>query len=292
MSNQKYRDSIFRHYFSEDKARLLTLLNALLGTDSTDPNEIEINTLEGAFLSSFKNDISCIFRGQFIVLLEHQSTLNDNMPTRLLIYFVELMKQYIGDLKKLLRPKLIKIPSPRFFVLYNGREPAAEAKFLSLADALGDEQWLKIKVEFLNINEGQNAERIARSRHLMQYCVFVNRVERDRRAGVSLQKAIEDAVHYCVEHDIMTEYLTAHLWEVENMNWYEFTDEEIQKAMLTYEREEGREEGRAEGLAEGRNEALIGSIRNLMETMSLTAQQAMTALKIPSTEQSKYLALI
>ncbi len=229
MSNQKYRDSIFRHYFSEDKTRLLTLLNALLGTDSTDPNEIEINTLEGAFLSSFKNDISCIFRGQFIVLLEHQSTLNDNMPTRLLIF---------------------------------------------------------------NINEGQNAERIARSRHLMQYCVFVNRVERDRRAGVSLQKAIEDAVHYCVEHDIMTEYLTAHLWEVENMNWYEFTDEEIQKAMLTYEREEGREEGRAEGLAEGRNEALIGSIRNLMETMSLTAQQAMTALKIPSTEQSKYLALI
>ncbi len=288
MSDKKYRDSIFRHYFSEDKRRLLSLLNALLGTDATDPDEIVINTLEGSFLGSPKNDISCIFRGQIIVLIEHQSTLNENMLTRLLIYFVELMKQYIGDLKLLLRPQLIKIPSPRFFVVYNGRQPALEKNFLSLRAALGDEDWLKMKVEFLNVNEGKNQEIIARSKHLMYYCAFVNQVEKARRAKVPLQEAIIEAVHYCLEHDIMTEYLTAHLWEVQSMHWYEFDEEEVQKALLKYEREDGRKEG----LEEGRKESDLRSIRNLMETMSLTVQQAMDALKIPTDEQKKYLTLI
>ena len=62
--------------------------------------------------------------------------------------------------------------------------------------------------------------------------------------------------------------------------------------------EEAREDGLAQGLAEGRAEghqqglthATLTSIRNLMDTVHWTAQQAMDALKIPSNEQSKYLA--
>lgn len=51
---------------------------------------------------------------------------------------------------------------------------------------------------------------------------------------------------------------------------------------------EGRAEGRAEGHTEGIVQATLSSIRNLMETMHLTVQQAMDALKIPASEQEKY----
>ena len=51
-------------------------------------------------------------------------------------------------------------------------------------------------------------------------------------------------------------------------------------------------EGRREGRSEGRCEGKVESIRNLMESMSLTAEQAMKALKIPAGEFGKYMTLL
>ena len=51
---------------------------------------------------------------------------------------------------------------------------------------------------------------------------------------------------------------------------------------------EGRREGRSEGRREGKAEA----IRSLMESMSMTAEQAMKALKIPAGEFGKYMTLL
>ena len=51
-------------------------------------------------------------------------------------------------------------------------------------------------------------------------------------------------------------------------------------------REAGREEGREEGIDQSR----IESIKSLMRTLKLSAQQAMDALGIPLSEQSRYLS--
>lgn len=48
-----------------------------------------------------------------------------------------------------------------------------------------------------------------------------------------------------------------------------------------------RDEGRAEGREEGREMSLVMSIRNLMESMAWTSDQAMDALKIPASEREK-----
>ena len=56
--------------------------------------------------------------------------------------------------------------------------------------------------------------------------------------------------------------------------------------------QEERDDARKEGIAEGIDFAIVNSIRNLMETVGWTEQQAMDALKIPVSEQSKYVALI
>ena len=47
-----------------------------------------------------------------------------------------------------------------------------------------------------------------------------------------------------------------------------------------------REEGREEGIDQSR----VESIKNIMETLEFTAEQAMNALKIPKGEQAKYMA--
>ena len=59
---------------------------------------------------------------------------------------------------------------------------------------------------------------------------------------------------------------------------------------------EGLAEGKAEGLAEGKAEGLAEGkaedVKNLMETMNITAEQSMKALKIPDVDFAKYLSLL
>ena len=55
-------------------------------------------------------------------------------------------------------------------------------------------------------------------------------------------------------------------------------------------RQKGLDEGHQEGFREGADQKCPENIRSLMESMKLTAKQAMEALKIPESEQSKYIA--
>ena len=52
----------------------------------------------------------------------------------------------------------------------------------------------------------------------------------------------------------------------------------------------GISQGITQGITQGVAMAKEESIRNLMETMKWTAEQAMAALKIPDSEQATYLA--
>ena len=61
---------------------------------------------------------------------------------------------------------------------------------------------------------------------------------------------------------------------------------------LQWDEEAARKFYESEARAEGQEQERISSIRNLMETVGWTAQQAMEALKIPAAEQGRYAALI
>jgi len=118
-ANKKYRDSVFRDYFNEPN-RLLSLCNAILGTDYKNSQKLSINTLEGIFFDNQKNDISCVIENNFLVLIEHQTTVNENMPFRCLSYVAEIMNNLIVDKDKLYHKALIRSPAPRFYVFYDG----------------------------------------------------------------------------------------------------------------------------------------------------------------------------
>ena len=66
----------------------------------------------------------------------------------------------------------------------------------------------------------------------------------------------------------------------------------LSKGVREKGRAEGRAKGRAKGRAEGRADGILSSIKNLMETMNLSIEQAMAALKVPETERQKYIALL
>ena len=257
---RNYKDTIFRMLF-KDKENLLSLYNALNKTGYTDVDRLEITTLENAIYMNYKNDVSFVFDFE-LMLYEHQSTMNPNMPLRDLFYVADILQKRTYD-KDLYGSKLIMIPSPRFVVFYNGTEPRPERQTLKLSDAYEKKQEspeLELNVTVYNINYGCNAEIMDACRTLKEYAMYVERV-RTYAKQMPLAKAVERAVDYCIEADILSEFLRENRAEAIKVSIYEY-DEELHFRTL---REEGREEGLAEGLEQG--ERRLARVNQLHSTL-------------------------
>ena len=63
--NRTYKSTIFIRLL-EDKGKLLQVYNALNGTHYTDPDLLEINTLENAIYMAMKNDVSFLIDSRLI----------------------------------------------------------------------------------------------------------------------------------------------------------------------------------------------------------------------------------
>ena len=69
---RKYKDRLFQRVF-QDKKDLLDLYNAINGTCHSNPDDLEITTLEDVIFMSMKNDKSFIISST-MNLYEHQTT--------------------------------------------------------------------------------------------------------------------------------------------------------------------------------------------------------------------------
>ena len=239
---RNYKDSIFRMLF-KDKRNLLSLYNALNKTDYTDVERLEITTLEKAVYMNYKNDVSFVFDFE-LMLYEHQSTVNPNMPLRDLFYVADILQKRTYD-KDLYGSKLISIPSPRFVVFYNGTDPQPERQVLKLSDAYEKKQEhpeLELTVTMYNINYGCNEEIMDACKTLKEYAMYVERV-RSYAKQMLLAEAVEKAVDDCIAEGILSEFLRKNRAEAIKVSIYEY-DEELHFKTLF---EEGVEAGMERG---------------------------------------------
>lgn len=86
--NRNYKSSIFAMLFS-DRKELLGLYNAVSGKHYSDPELLEVNTLENAIYMAIRNDLSFVIDSR-LSLYEHQSTYSPNLPLRMLMYLADL----------------------------------------------------------------------------------------------------------------------------------------------------------------------------------------------------------
>ena len=110
-----YKDSVFVTIF-HDKAKLIELYNALFDTYYDENTPIDIVTIKDVLFRTLKNDVAFVLGGRSVVLVEHQSSINENMPLRDLMYISTVLKRMI-DTTRLYREKRLKIPHPSFVVL-------------------------------------------------------------------------------------------------------------------------------------------------------------------------------
>ncbi|MCM1127983.1 MAG: hypothetical protein NC429_16135 [Lachnospiraceae bacterium] len=249
--NQK--DTIFRMLFRE-KENALDLYNALNKTAYTDVDKLEITTLENTVYMKFKNDVSFVF-GFELMLYEHQSTVNPNMPLRDLIYVTDLLKGRIST-DDLYKSSLIKLPVPRFVVFYNGTEPQPEEQTLRLSDAYekrtgGPELELTVKV--YNVNLGHNPELLEACSLLKEYAQYVERVRKYTAEGLTFAEAVEQAIDDCIRDGILADFLSKNRAEATAVCIYEYNEE----LHLKNVRNEGIQQGIQYGIEQGEEQKLI-----------------------------------
>ena len=107
-----------------------------------------------------------------------------------------------------------------------------------------------------------------------------------------LEQAVEMAITYCIQHDILSAFLSEHRTEVMSMSIFEYNQEQHFRQIAEENMAAGWEKGRIVGEAEGEHKATLMNIKSLTETLGLTIEQALNALKIPENEQEKYTKLL
>ena len=279
---REHKDTIFRMLFKKKK-NLLSLYNALNETAYTSTKGLKVTTLENAVYMNYKNDVSFIFDYE-LMLYEHQSTNNPNMPLRNLIYVTTVLKGLIN--KDELYSKFIQLPAPRFVVFYNGEGNKSDKEVLKLSDAYQKHQEqpeLELIVTVYNINYGHNPQLLEACRLLKEYSQFVSIVRdytKDCREKAATKEAIEKAIDHCIGNNILRDFLLKSKTEATDMCLYEFDEEKY----LESKQDEAYKTGLEQGIEQGRKQGLEQGIKQGEDLLSALIQRLIADGRIKDIE--------
>ncbi len=283
----KIRDRLFIAIFGKDNERSkrwrLDLYNVLNGTNYTDPNALELNTIENVIYIKMYNDVSFLVDSQ-MTLYEQQSTPNSNMPLRGFFYFAQLYQKHLAkkDLN-LHRSSLIKIPNPRFIVFYNGDTKRKERYELKLSSAFeikdnsGKFEWT---ADVININQGANESLVKKCSALYDYIRLVGRISSNKKNGMKIGQAVREAVDWAIKEDFLEGFVKEQKEEIIAMCLTEYDEESAIRGW----KQDGIEMGRQEKAVEAARSFYANgvSIDIIAKSLNMTQDQVKEIVAEPA----------
>lgn len=221
-TTRNYKDSLFVDLFAkcpEAKKNFISLYNALHGTKlKPSKTKIEPVVLGKTIYTGRYNDVSMLVDGKIIVLVEHQSTINENMPLRFLEYVSRIYEKLI-PLEKRYAHRAISLPRPEFYVFYNGIQEYPAEKTLKLSGTFlktaETDFSLELSVKVYNINRKEFSSVLEKCPPLRGYAMLVQYAKKAKSAGI--WDWLTHAVQRCIKEGILVEYLKQNSTEVINM---------------------------------------------------------------------------
>ena len=290
-TNRNYKDSVFVDLFAHDinaKENFISLYNALHGTNlDAKTTDVQPVMLERVLYMKYYNDIAMLIDGKIVILIEHQSTINQNMPFRFLEYIARIYEKITTKDEKFGR-KLVKLPVPEFYVFYNGKDDYSTESVMKLSDAfmqLGGELKnqlenanypLEISVKVININVDKENPILKRCEALKQYSKFIEQVRCNIENAVP--EPFTTAIKEAIKKGFLSDYLNRKSTEVQNMLLAEYdydTDIAVQ-----------RKEAFEDGMSQGEHKKAIETAKKFL-AMGLSIEQVAdgTGLSIEEIEK-------
>ena len=279
-ANQKrdYKSSLFVNMFGRNvnaKEYFLSLYNAIHDTDFK-IGEVEIKpvTLENVVYNNIENDVSMEINDSIVVLAEHQSTINNNMPFRCLEYLVAHYNRFFTDNDKY-NTKEIKLPRPECYVFYNGDDAFPQEKIMRLSDAFKDIKHpsslkelpkslsLDLSVKIYNINKEANHPILQKCEALLAYSNFTEYARIGKRNGE--KNPPKYALNKCRQGKLLTEYFNNLSKEEQSMIFGEWDQEkfiEVQKKIAA-------------------EDARIANAKNLLQKANLSPEMIADCCSLP-----------
>ena len=119
-----------------------------------------------------------------------------------------------------------------------------------------------------------------------QYVTFTKIYTEQLKKHGRTREAIEETINICKDEDVLKEYLSSHEGEVHDIMFSLFDDEQILNATLRDYEKKGMEKG----VKKGREEGILKTIRAMMSSLHLTAEQAINAANVPENERKAYIS--
>ena len=290
--NEEVKDGLFTDLFGRDrtaKENFISLYNALNGT-ALRPEETELipETIDNVMYMGIRNDVAMRVNGKVVVLVEHQSTINRNMPLRMLSYLARIYERIVPARKKYYRG-MVKVPMPEFYVMYNGKDDWPAEGEMRLSEAFLEPDGgkpsgapLELVVKVYNINPGKGDALLGKCEVLDHYSVLIALAREAEEKGQ--EEPLTWAVKEGIRRGILPGYLERKASEVVNMLTMEYNYADDVAAQ--------REESLAEGMRLGEEKGRMETIRLMMGNMNLTFAQVMDALKIEPSERDRLASLL
>lgn len=126
---------------------------------------------------------------------------------------------------------------------------------------------LECVAHIININDGSNKKILNACKTLGDYAKLIGEIRKRKENSRITEKSIQGAVDFCIENDILKNFLVKHKREVIGMFLTEFDQNKYERVVGKLYKEEGFKEGEKSGT----NKTLL----NLVQKGIITKAQAL-----------------
>ena len=240
VTKKNAKASVFTHLFSIAKYKKELYLCFHPKDKVIRDEEIKTWTLSSIFTNIQINDLGLLVRGILLVLIEAQSVWTLNILPRILEYLGESYNRYVIETNQnIYGTKKVILPKPELYVLYTGKRTIKDKVISFKKEFFNSSSPVDIKVNVITI---KNSSKIVK-----EYIRFSKVFDNNNSKYGYTKKSINETIKYCIEHNILKDYLNEYKKEVYNI----MTSVYDQKTATDMYGNERYATGKAEGIQQG-----------------------------------------